>query len=127
MPGTIVTAIEPAAVPAYTQSIKAGEPVTVEMGQTFADGLRVSKTETINYELIRDHVDNLIAIGEEPIYRAVRETILRSKIMAEPSACVGIAAALDGKIDMSAGRRVCFVITGSNMDAQTLADILAAR
>jgi len=125
MPHTRVTAVEPAAVPRFTQSMQAGKPVTVEMGQTFADGLRVSKAEPITYELIRDYVDNLITIGEEPIYRGVRQAALRSKIVAEPSACVGLAAALDGQIDMGAGRKVCFVITGGNMDAQVLADILA--
>jgi len=127
LPDTWVTAVEPAAVPRFTQSIKAGKPVTVEMGQTFADGLRVSKAEPITYALIRDYVDNLITIGEEPIYRGVGEAALRGKIVAEPSACVGLAAALDGKIDMSAGRRVCFVITGGNMDVQVLADVLADR
>jgi len=127
MPHIRVTAVEPAAVPRFTDSMKAGEPVTVEMGQTFADGLRVSKAEPINFALIRDYVDNLITIGEEPIYQAVRQAVLRSKIVAEPSACVGLAAALDGKIDMSAGRKVCFVITGGNMDAQVLSDLLAGR
>jgi len=127
MPNTRVTAVEPAAVPRFTQSMDAGQPVTVEMGQTFADGLRVSKAEPITYELIRDYVDNLITIEEDPIYRGVREAALRGKIVAEPSACVGLAAALDGQIDMSPGRKVCFVITGGNMDAQVLADILANR
>ena len=127
MPSTRITAVEPAAVPRFTESIKARRPMTVEMGQTCADGLRVSKAEPINYALIRDHVDHLIAIGEPPIYRAVREATLRGKIVAEPSACVGLAAALDGKIDMRAGRKICFVITGGNMDAHVLTDILEGR
>ena len=127
MPDTCVTAVEPAAVPRFTQSIKAGNPVTVEMGQTLADGLRVSKAEVINYALIRSHVDKLITVSEAPICRAVRETALRAKILAEPSACVGLAAAMEGKIDMGPGRRVCFVITGGNMDPWVLADILADR
>ena len=101
--------------------------MTVEMGQTIADGLRVSKAEPITYQLNQDNVDYLITVAEQPIYRAVREAALRGKIVAEPSACVGLAAALDSRIDMRFGRKVCFVITGGNMDAQTLADILADR
>jgi threonine dehydratase len=94
------------------------------MGETIADGLRVSKAEPINFELIRDNVDKLLTVGEEPILRAVRETLLRCKILAEPSACVGIAAALDDQIDMGAGRKVCFVISGGNADPGLLAAIL---
>jgi len=126
LPDTRFTAVEPAAVPRFTRSIEEKRPVTVQMGQTIADGLRVSKAEPINFALIRDYVDKLLTIGEEPILRALRETSLRAKIVAEPSACVGIAAALDGRIDMDSGRRVCFVITGGNVDPGVLASILTA-
>lgn len=127
MPTTRVTAVEPAAVPRFTQSLREKRPVTVEMGETIADGLRVSKAEPINFALIRDHVDNLLTVDEEEIARAVREAARCSKIVAEPSACVGIAAAIAGKIDMSAGRRLCFVITGGNVDEQALAEMLSPR
>lgn len=123
-PSVHVVAVEPAAVPRFTESIKAGKPVTVEMGQTIADGLRVSKAEQINYELIRDNVDQLLTIGEAPIRQAVKEIALRAKVCAEPSACVGIAAALDGQIDTSRGKRLCFVISGGNLDAALLSQIL---
>jgi threonine dehydratase len=127
LPSVRFTAVEPAAVPRFTQSLKENKPVTVQMGKTIADGLRVSKAEPVNFELIRDYVDTLLTIGEDPILTAVREASLRAKIIAEPSACVGIAAALDGQIDMRAGRRVCFVITGGNVDAEALANILTGR
>ena len=123
-PSVHVVAVEPAAVPRFTESIKAGKPVTVEMGQTIADGLRVSKAEQINYELIRDNVDQLLTIGEAPIRQAVKEMALRAKVCAEPSACVGIAAALGGQIDTSRGKKLCFVISGGNLDAALLSQIL---
>jgi len=124
MSGTVVTAVEPSAVPRFTVSFKENRPVTVEMGNTIADGLRVGRAEPINYSLIREYADNLLTVDDTSIRRATREIITRGKIVAEPSAAVGIAAALDGKIDTSAGRRICFVISGGNMDAATLADIL---
>ena len=124
-PSIRATAVEPAAVPRFTESIKAGKPVTVEMGSTIADGLRVSKAEPINFELIRDNVDSLVTADEDSIARAAREVLLRAKILAEPSACVGVAAALAGKIDMRAGRRVCFIISGGNADPRLLAGIIS--
>ncbi|MBQ8974108.1 MAG: threonine/serine dehydratase [Oscillospiraceae bacterium] len=119
-----VTAVEPEQVPRFTESLKAGRAVTVEMGQTIADGLRVSKAEDINYELIAENVDNLLTIDEQSIRHAVKETALRGKVIAEPSACVGIAAALAGKIDTRAGRRIVFVISGGNVDAGFYAELL---
>ena len=123
-PDVTVTAVEPAAVPRFTESLKAGKAVTVTMGQTIADGLRVSKAEDINFRLIRDNVDHLLTIEENYIEQAVKEVALRAKITAEPSACVGIAAALAGKIDTSKGRKICFVISGGNVDATLYTKLL---
>ena len=74
--------------------------------------------------MIRDNVDQLLTIGEAPIRQAVKEMALRAKVCAEPSACVGIAAALDGQIDTSRGKKLCFVISGGNLDAALLSQIL---
>lgn len=123
--GVCVTAVEPEQVPRFTESLRAGHPVTVEMGTTIADGLRVSKAEEINYRLIRDHVDHLLTIDEDHISRAMKEVALLGKITAEPSACVGIAAAMTGRIDTRPGRKICFVITGGNIDASMLQQALA--
>lgn len=124
-PQVTVTAVEPAEVPRFTESLKAGKPVTVTMGQTIADGLRVSKAEEINYCLIRDNVDNLLTIEESYIEQAVKEVALRAKITAEPSSCVVIAAALAGKIDTSKGRKLCFVISGGNVDADLYSKLIS--
>ena len=51
-------------------------------------------------------MDQLLTIGEAPIRQAVKEMALRAKVCAEPSACVGIAAALDGQIDTSREKAV---------------------
>lgn len=123
-PEIATIAVEPAAVPRFTQSLAAGHPVTVDMGQTIADGLRVSKAESINYELIRDNVDTLLTIEENWIEQAVREMAFRAKVVAEPSGCVGIAAALAGKIDTSAGKRLIFLITGGNVDGEFYSRLL---
>ena len=119
-----VTAVEPAEVPRFTESCKAGQAVTVQMGQTIADGLRVSKAEVINYDLIAGNVDHLLTIDEDSIARAVKEVVTRAKVVAEPSGCVGIAAALAGKIDTSAGRKIVFVISGGNIDTSMLTDLV---
>lgn len=123
--GVCVTAVEPERVPRFTESLRAGHPVTVEMGDTIADGLRVSKAEEINYRLIRDNVDHLMTIDEGYIARAMKEVALKGKITAEPSSSVGIAAAMAGKIDTRPGRKICFVITGGNIDAAMLQQVMA--
>lgn len=123
-PSIKVTAVEPKEVPLFTEALKADKALTVEMGQTIADGLRISKAEEINFEMIRDNVDTVVAVEEASIAEAVKLLGLKEKILAEPSACVGIAAMLENKIDTSAGRRICIVITGGNVDASLYAELI---
>lgn len=123
-PEILTTGVEPEEVPRFTESLKAGKPVTVVMGNTMADGLRVSKAEDINYDLIAENLGRLWTVGEESIARAVKEMTLRGKAVVEPSGCVGIAAALEGKIDVGPGRKVCFILTGGNIDGDLLKELL---
>lgn len=87
-------------------------------------GLRISKAEEINFEMIRDNVDKVVAVDEKSIEEALKLVGLKEKILAEPSACVGIAALLENKIDTSKGRRICIVITGGNVDASLYAQLI---
>jgi threonine dehydratase len=119
-----VTAVEPGAVPRFTESLRVRKPVTVALGSTIADGLRVGKAEKINYEMIRDYVDVLLCVDEAPIKQACYEILTKAKILAEPSACVGVAAALTGQIDTGPGRKILFVVTGGNTDPAVLSEIL---
>lgn len=123
-PDIKVTAVEPKEVPLFTEALKANKALTVEMGQTIADGLRISKAEEINFEMIRSNVDKVVAVDEKSIEEAVKLVGLKEKILAEPSACVGIAALLENKIDTSKGRRICIAITGGNVDASLYAQLI---
>ena len=71
-------------------------------------------------------MDHLLTIDEDHISRAMKEAaLLGEAITAEPSACVGIAAAMTGRIDTRPGRKICFIITGGNIDASMLQQALA--
>ena len=123
-PDIKVTAVEPKEVPLFTEALKVNKALTVKMGQTIADGLRISKAEEINFEMIRDNVDKVVAVDEKSIEEASKLVVLKEKILSEPSACVGIAALLENKIDTSKGRRICIVITGGNVDASLYAQLI---
>ncbi|MGL5315458.1 MAG: threonine ammonia-lyase [Peptostreptococcaceae bacterium] len=120
-----VTGVEPASVPLFTNSLKANKPLTVNMGETIADGLRVSKAENINFNLISNNIDSIETVEEDTIKKAVKEIGLKEKITAEPSACVGLAVLFENKIDTSKDRKICIVISGGNIDASLYSEILA--
>lgn len=120
-----VTAVEPQGVPRMTESFKAGHPVCVEMGPTLADGLRVGRAEQINFDVLKAYPPEIVLHGDEHILEMMRIMLLDQKVVAEPSSTIALAAALDRKIDTRPGRKVCFVISGGNVDASTLRQLLA--
>lgn len=121
---TRVIGVEPAAIPRYTESLKAGHPVEVELKDTLADGLMVTKTGEYTYPIIKEYVDEIVTVEDEYIIEAMKHVIFKGKILTEPSAVIGIAAALAGKINTKPADKVCYIVTGGNIDPDKLIDII---
>lgn len=119
-----VIAVEPKAVPRFTESISQGQPVTVSMGQTLADGLRVSKADVLNYNIIKKYNPEIVLQDDRYIIEMMKETLLRQKILIEPSSAIVLAAMMSGKIDTSQGKKIGLIISGGNIDIEFLRKIL---
>jgi threonine dehydratase len=123
-PNIKVVGVETEAVPRYTVSLKNGFPTTVEIGDTFADGLRVVEPGKRNFEIIRALVDEVITVGEEELRRAAKALYLEGRLVVEPSAAVGLAAAISGKLTIRNNDQVCFLLSGGNLDEDKMMEIL---
>lgn len=121
---TKVIGVEPENIPRYRKSLEAGKAITVEMGQTLADGLRVNNAKDLNLQIIREYVDELVGVSDEYILKAMKEIIMKAKLLVEPSATVGIAAVMEGNIKFSPKEKVCFVLSGGNVDEEFLLKVL---
>ena len=119
-----VIAVEPKGVPRFTESLKQGQPITVSMGQTLADGLRVGKAEDLNYEIINKYNLEIVLQDDRFIIEMMKETLLSQKILIEPSSAIVLAAMMSGKIDTSQGKRIGVIISGGNIDLEFLKKVL---
>jgi len=119
-----VIAVEPKGVPRFTESLKNGKPVTVPLGQTLADGLRVSKADDVNFEIIKKYGPEIILQDDRYILEALKEMLLMQKILIEPSSAIVFAAMMNGKIDTSMGKKIGVIISGGNIDGVLLKKIL---
>ena len=123
-PSVRVIGVEPAGIQRYAESRKAGHPVEVPMGETLADGLMITKTGEFNYPLIDKYVDEIVPASDEFIKKALLEIIFKGKLLVEPSAAIGLAAALEGTFKVRAGEKICFFLSGGNIDPDKLASFL---
>ncbi|MDL2319032.1 threonine/serine dehydratase [Eubacteriales bacterium OttesenSCG-928-A19] len=115
-PRARVIGAEPAAIPRYSASRAAGEPVEVEMKPTVADGLMISVTGSNTYPIIEKYVDELVTVEDDDIIRAIREIVFGGKVLVEPSAAIGVAAVLSGGVKVRPEEKVVFVLSGGNVD-----------
>lgn len=122
-PNVRVVGVEPERIPRYSESRKAGRPVEVELQNTVADGLMITTTGTNTYPIIEEYVDEIVAVPDEAIVKALNEIIYKGKVVVEPSAAVGVAAVLCGKLKVKKDEKVCFVLTGGNIDPDKLCEL----
>ncbi|MFF3650655.1 threonine/serine dehydratase [Streptomyces sp. NPDC002181] len=120
-----VVGVEPAGTPRYARSLAAGHPVRLAPGDSVADGLRGQQPGEVPYPVIRDRVDDLIAVSDAEILAAAA-LLRRRGIEAEPSGAVALAGAIRaGGGGSGSGPRVA-VVSGGNTKAALMAAAAAA-
>jgi len=106
-----VFAAEPRGADDAARSKAAGRRIPEPNPKTMAKGLLVSVGEA-NWPLLRDAVEDVLVVDEADILEAMRLVWERMKLVIEPSAAVGLAAALKHPLS----GRVGVVLSGGNVD-----------
>ena len=123
-PQSFIIGTESAASPVFTSALAAGRPVTVEVHDTLADGLAGNMdADSMTFGVVRDLVDRVIAVPEPDIAAAMRDLILKERLVAEGASATAVAAILGG-LDLS-GRHVGVILSGRNVDAHVIARVLS--
>lgn len=87
---------------------------------TIADGIAVRQEGAITMPLIRETVDDVIAVSEEEISQAIVLLLERAKLVVEGAGAVGLAALLSSRLQL-AGQKVAVVLSGGNIDINLMA------
>jgi threonine dehydratase len=108
----------------FTRSLAAGRVVAIDVGSTLADGLAGNlDPATITFDLVRRHVAHVTTVSEPEIRATIAGLAAEERLIAEGAAAVAVAAVLNGRLDLK-GRRAAVVLTGANVDADTLRQII---
>ncbi|HEY2644043.1 MAG TPA: threonine ammonia-lyase [Galbitalea sp.] len=118
-----IIGVQAANAAAYPGSLINGEPTEIQIVPTIADGIAVAKPGTLNFEIIREVVDEVVTVEEDDIARALLVLLERAKLVVEPAGAVGVAAILAGKIQHS-GTTVA-ILSGGNIDPLMMERIIS--
>jgi threonine dehydratase len=126
-PETQVVGVEVEASSPFTAGLAAGRIVTIDVKPSLADGLVGNlDPDTVTFDIVRQHVSRIAVVSEEELRQAIVALAAREGLTVEGAGAVGVAALLAGKVDF-AGRRVAIVLSGGNIDPETLNAILTDR
>jgi threonine dehydratase len=120
-PGIAVFGVEVAAYSAMAQ-VLAGETVSVG-GATIAEGIAVRDIGQTPLEIIRKFGIDVLVVPEHRIEEAVGLLVEGAKVVAEGAGAAGVAALL-AYAEQFRGKRVGIAITGGNIDARILSNVL---
>ncbi len=117
-PEVKVIAAEPENADDAYRSFKAGHIIADDAPDTVADGLKVPLKD-LTWHFVSTHVNDIYTASEDEIVEAMKLTWKRMKIIIEASCAVPLAIILKNKAAF-AGKRVGVIITGGNVDLDTL-------
>ena len=121
-----VIGVQSEASPAAYLSLRDGRPYEeYDDAPTIADGL-AGGFGRLPFKIAGDLIDEIVLVSEEETRAAVFTLLELAQLVVEGSGAVGLAALLAGKVNL-AGRKVVAVLTGANIDAGLLLEIMMKR
>jgi len=113
-----VYGVEPALADDAKRSLVTGSIQPSNNPDTIADGLK-TQLGTLTFPILQHHLEDILLVSEDEIREAMILLWTRLKLVVEPSGAVVLAALLANQ-DLFAGRRVGLVLSGGNIDVDTL-------
>lgn len=123
-PAVRIVGLQPDASPAAFLSLRDGRPYeTYPAAPTICDGL-AGGFGRVPYQLAAHLLDQIVVVTEDQVRQAVRWLVAHEQLVVEGSGAIAVAPLLSGQLRV-AQQKVVAVLTGRNLDAALLQDILA--
>jgi threo-3-hydroxy-L-aspartate ammonia-lyase len=125
-PKCTLIGVEPEAGNDGERSFKSGSIVHIDVPKTIADGAQTQHLGRHTFPVIRELVDDVITVSDADLIETMRFFASRMKLVVEPTGCLGAAAVIQRRIDVT-GKNVGVVISGGNIDMTRFAEFLLGR
>jgi len=93
-----------------------------EFGFTIAEGIAVKQPGELTTSILREQVDEIVAVTDEEISEAIVLLLERTKLLVEGAGAASVAAVLGGHV--SGKGPVCALLSGGNIDPTLLISVM---
>lgn len=122
--GVRIIGVEPVGADTMRRSLDAGHAVHTDTVNTIADGLAPPMAGELNYEFVKECVEDVVLVTDEEIAEAMALLLSRAKLLTEPAGAAAMAALLVGRIQLQSTDVVVAVLSGGNIGLQDLTRLL---
>jgi threonine dehydratase len=122
LPGVRVVGAEPAGAPSMTAALQKGAPVELAELDTFVDGAAVGRVGSNTFPIVRDLVDEVLAVPEGAVCSEMLGLYQSEGVIAEPAGALASAALR--QLATRPSERVVCIVSGGNNDVSRYADIV---
>ncbi len=110
----------------YADSIAAGQVLEAPATTRLADGMAVRRADAQALALLMQGLDHVVSVSDGEVATAMRALYTDTHNAAEGAGAAALAAALQER-ERLAGQCVGVALTGANVDAAVMADVLGAK
>jgi len=121
--GARVIGVQASGADAFTRSWRTGERVTGDVAATFAEGIATRWTFDLTFEILREHLDDIVTLDEEELREGIRLALRTTHNLAEGAGAAALAAALKLREQLT-GKTVACVMSGGNITNEVLRQVL---
>ena len=123
-PNIKVIGVSAKGAPAMFESFKDRCQHNSKSVRTIADGIAVRDASKITLSHILESVADMVQVDDEEIANAILYLLEQQKIMVEGAGAVSVAAILESKFEFKKGSKIGAILSGYNIDFQTLSLII---
>jgi len=123
-PDARVVGVQAAGASSAAASLQKGSRVELDSVDTIADGIATRTIGEETFPVIEERVDEVVTVTDEEIAVAVTYLVERTKLLTEGAGAVPLAALLGDQIDVAPDETVVPVLSGGNIDLNTLTTVL---
>ena len=122
-PNCKIYGVQAAGAASMANSMQAKQRTSLSSVATFADGIAVKHPGEVTFEYCRDYVDEIVTVTDDEIAIAILNLMEQQKFIAEGAGAVAVAAAMFNKLPL-AGKKVCAIVSGGNIDVNNLPRVI---
>lgn len=123
-PDLPIYAVQAAGAAAIHDAWHKGEPVSLPSADTFADGLATRNTYPFTFDALREGLRGFVTVTDAEMAEAIRLLLSSTHTLAEGAGAAALAG-LAKLEDQLSGKAVAVILSGGNIDTETLTRVLA--